>query len=345
MTTNKVFIAPNGRGLARAECLNGDWQMATHLSGMQINCVVADPHHHSRVYAGTQENGVQFSEDQGRTWRSLGSAGVPVKSLAVSPHSPGLIYAGGKPVSLFVSRDGGETWEELPALRQARRWWWFSPAEPPDWRPYVMALTISPTVPEVLLAGIELGGVLRSEDGGRTWSKHRQGAGLDCHSLTFHHTNGNWVYEGSGSGAGAAYSQDGGRTWQKPHKSRRWEKYGFMVAADPARPEVWYLSASPMPNLLRGEWVPPAHQDGQARAAIYRSVGGAPLEKLAGGLPEPMDYLAYALVTLPDAPGELYAGLANGEIWHTADYGDRWEKLSFNMGSVRGKMLVLSAEK
>ncbi len=142
---------------------------------------------------------------------------------------------------------------------------------------------------------------------------------------------------------GAAYSQDGGLTWRKPQNSRLWETYGFMVAADPVRPEVWYLSASPMPKLLRGEFIPPAHQDGQARAAIYRSVGGAPLEKLAGGLPEPMDYLAYSLVTVPEEPGQLYAGLSNGAVWHTADYGDSWKKLSFNIGSIRGKMVVLSA--
>jgi photosystem II stability/assembly factor-like uncharacterized protein len=192
------------------------------------------------------------------------------------------------------------------------------------------------------MAGIELGGVLRSEDGGLSWSKHRRGAGLDCHSLIFHHTDGDWVYEGSGSGAGSAYSQDGGRNWQKPNNSRMWEKYGFMVAADPGRPEVWYLSASPMPKLLRGEFIPPAHQDGQARAAIYRSVGGAALEKLSGGLPEPMDYLAYSLVTVPEEPGHLYAGLSNGEVWHTDDYGDSWTLLPFNMGSVRARMVVMA---
>jgi hypothetical protein len=342
MMDDKTFLAPTGRGLARAE-LNGEgWLVDEPLNDVQVNCLAVDPFVSGRIYAGTQENGVQVSEDQGRTWQPLASLGVPVKSLAVSPHTPGLIYAGGKPVSLYVSRDSGETWAELPALRQARRWWWFSPAEPPDWNPYVMALTLSPTDPKVLMAGIELGGVLRSEDGGLTWSKHRRGAGLDCHSLTFHHTDGNWVYEGSGSGAGSAYSQDGGLTWQKPNKSRMWEKYGFMVAADPGRPEVWYLSASPMPNLLRGEFIPPAHQDGQARAAIYRSVGGAPLEKLSGGLPEPMDYLAYSLVTVPEEPGHLYAGLSNGEVWHTADYGDNWVCLPIDMGSVRGKMVVLA---
>lgn len=53
-------------------------------------------------------------------------------------------------------------------------------------------------------AGIELGAVVRSEDGGRTWSGHRHGALRDCHSLTFHHSHAQWVYEAGGTGGGAA---------------------------------------------------------------------------------------------------------------------------------------------
>ncbi len=338
----KTFLAATGKGLARAENVNGNWQIDHHLAGMKVNTVVVDPADPRRIYAGTQGSGIQVSADGGRNWRQQGSLGVPVKALAISPHSPGTIYAGGKPASLFVSRDGGETWEELEGLRHRRRWWWFSPGDPPGWTPYVQALALSPTDPDVILAGIELGGVLRSTDGGRTWSGHRRGALLDCHSLKFHHTNGDWVYEGGGTGVGAAFSRDGGATWQQP-KAGLGRKYGWMVAADPARPEVWYLSASPQPNLLRGEFDPPAHQDGQARAHIYRSVGGAAWEKLSGGLPQPLDHMAYALVTDSTAPGQLYAGLSNGEIWHTADYGDTWTKMSLKFSSLWPDLLVLPA--
>lgn len=338
---NKIFLTAMGQGLSRAEYLNGRWQVDSCLPGMQINCLVADPHKPRQVYAGTQDHGVQVSEDYGKTWRSLGLEEVPVKSLAVSVHQPGLIYAGGKPVSLYVSQDAGQSWAELPVLRSSKKWWWFSPAEPPDWRPYVQALTISPSDPNVIMAGIEFGGVLRSEDGGQTWSKHRRGAILDCHSLTFHPTNGNWVYQGgAGLKSGVAFSQDGGITWQQP-KDGLAGKYGWMVAADPARPEVWYLSAGNHPNLLRGEFIPPAHVDGRANAHIYRSVGGAAWEQLDGGLPDPLDYMAYALIPDPDSPGHLYAGLSNGDVWHTADYGDSWVQMPFNLEGVQRAMILI----
>jgi len=202
-----------------------------------------------------------------------------------------------------------------------------------------MSLTISPTEPDVMMAGIELGGVLRSDDGGNTWSKHRRGADHDCHSLKFHETNGDWVYQGGGGGAGL--SQDGGITWRKPKKGLG-TKYGWMVASDPKRPEVWYLSASTLPKMWRGEFTPPAHHDGRANGHIYRSAGGAPWERLSGGLPEPLDYMAYALFTDPEASGHLYAGLANGDVWHTLNYGDSWTKLPLNLGQIHNTMIMIS---
>ena len=338
MTQNKVFIAATGKTLSRAKYIDGAWKVEIILEGMRVNCLFCDPSNPQRIYAGTQRNGILVSGDSGKNWESLGLKSTPVKSLAVSPHDPKTIYAGCKPVSLYVSRDGGQSWNELEGMRRAKKWWWFSPAEPPDWRPYVQALTISPSNPDVIMAGIELGGVLRSEDGGQTWSKHRRGADRDCHSLKFHPSNGDWVYQGGGGGA--AFSQDGGLTWRKA-KNGIGTKYGWMVAADPQRPEVWYFSASNLPKLWKGEFTPPAHHDGKANAHIYRSVGGAAWEQLSGGLPEPLDYMAYALVPDPEASGHLYAGLANGDIWHTTDYGDTWKQLPFNMGGIHNSMMMI----
>jgi hypothetical protein len=96
-----------------------------------------------------------------------------------------------------------------------------------------------------------------------------------------------------------------------------------------------------LPKLWCGEFEPPAHRDGQANAHIYRSVGGAPWERLSGGLPEPLDYMAYALATHQDAPGYLYAGLANGDVWQTVNYGDSWEQLPFNLGGIHSSMIMI----
>jgi hypothetical protein len=338
MAQPRIFLATSGEGVNRLENIEGQWQVTQALPGVRVSCLVSDPGNSTRVYAGANLDGVLVSDDAGLTWRPAGMQGVPVKALAISPQQPQTIFAGCKPVSLYVSRNGGEVWEELPQLRRQRCWWWFSPADPPGWAPYVQALAISPTDPERILAGIEVGGVLRSQDGGRTWSKPARGAVLDCHSLMFHPTHGNWVYEGGGGGA--AVSVDAGAAWRKPRAGLT-KRYGWMVAADPAHPEVWYLSASSMPNILRGEFEPPAHVHGKAKAGIFRSTGGGAWELISGGLPEAQDFMPYALLTDPEQSGHLYAGLSNGAVWHSQDYGDNWQRLPFSIpGGIRGMSLI-----
>jgi len=52
--------------------------------------------------------------------------------------------------------------------------------------------------------------------------------------------------------------------------------------------------------------------------------------------------MAYALLTDPDAPGHLYAGLSNGDVWHSADYGDSWQKLPFSLNAIHRTMIALA---
>jgi photosystem II stability/assembly factor-like uncharacterized protein len=340
MTMNaKIFLATTGNGLARAECgADGTWQVEKRVLIQDVRCLAADPRDSQILYAGTQGQGVLRSQDAGKTWQPAGLAGQIVKSIAVSPHpngnaaEPGVVFAGTKnPASVFTSRDGGETWSECVAFRRIRsRWFWFSPAEPP-FTAYVQGIALSPTDPGVIVAGIEYGAVVRSQDGGKTWSDHRPGAVRDCHSLAFHAADGEWVFEGGGTGA--AFSRDGGHTWSQPRGGLD-RRYCWAVAADPAHPEVWYVSASPSPGN--------AHSRDNAQAYIFRLAGGASWEKLSGGLPQPLSSMPYALLTDRTAPGHLYAGLSNGDVWVSEDYGDRWEKLPFNMGGIHTALLLLT---
>ena len=334
----KTLIATNSEGLARA--ISGDsgtWMAESGLNGHDLRCLAVDPLNTNVVYTGTQGEGVLRSEDRGQTWQPAGMAGQIVKSLAVSPHETGVVYAGIKPAGVFVTRDAGASWAELESFRQIRGYrFWRSPAEPPDWGAYVSNIAISPADPDVLVAGVEFGAVVRSDDGGRTWSNHKKGALRDCHTLKFHASDGDWVYEAGASLTGASVSRDGGRTWHKPKKGMK-HAYGWACAADPERPEVWYVSAGPYGLGFE----PQAHQDGRANAAIYRSAGGAAWERLNGGLPQPLTHLAYALVTDPTAPGHLYAGLSSGEVWRTADYGDSWQTLPVNLGPGLRTLVIL----
>jgi hypothetical protein len=335
MTTTlsqKTFIAVDNQQLTRASCdRDGRWSVETLLSSNKASCLASDPTNKNVVYAGTNGEGVFRSEDRGQSWAPLGLEGQIVKSLAVSPHDPDVIYAGLKPASVTLSRDGGQSWTEQESFQRIRgRRFWFSPAEPPDKRPYVQAITISPTNPDVVLAGIEFGAVVRSDDGGQTWSNHLKGTVRDCHDLKFHVTNGDWAYEAGGGGA--ALGRESGSRWRKANKGLGLSKrYGASCAADPERPEIWYYAVSFSPGKAYGR---------EAEVYLYRSSGGGDWQPI-GWVDHPLPQLPVALVTDPSSPGHLYAGLTYGDVYHSADYGDSWQKLPFNMGRIWRSMIVI----
>lgn len=328
-----VLLATTGRGVARAATQHGDrqWSVDVTLANRDVRCLAADPMHPRIVYAGTQGAGVLRSDDGGLTWQPSGLSGHIVKALAVSRTAPQTVYAGTKPALVFVSRDGGITWHELTGFRRIRsRRLWFSPAEKP-YTAFVQALALSPTDSGVIIAGIEAGAVVRSTDGGTTWSGHRGGALRDCHSLAFHPFHGEWAYEGGGTGAGVSVSRDAGATWTQPRTGLD-RHYGWAVAVDCDRPEIWYASLSPGPRQ--------AHSLDNAHAAIFRAAGGAGWQQLSGRLPQPLNAMPYALLADPMVSGQIYAGLGNGEVWHSDDYGDTWRKLSLTLPAARSMVLL-----
>lgn len=332
--SERVLLANTWESVARA-VRHGDskWTVDYMLADRGVRCLAADPCSPATVYAGTDGQGVLRSDDRGKTWRQAGLEGQVVRSLAASPHQAGTLYAGVRPAGFYISRDSGATWQESAGFQRIpNRWWWFSPAGKP-FTAYVQAIAISPTDPDVILAGIEFGAVVRSADGGQTWSAHRSGALRDCHNLKFHAQDGDWAYEAGGTGGGASYSRDGGKTWRKA-KAGLAKHYGVSCAADPARPEVWYVCVAPGPGKAHGD---------QPEVYLYRSNGGAEWEPI-GWSSHPLGGAPTALVTDPGAPGHLYAGLTNGTVFHSIDYGETWDLLPLQLPGIWFSMLVLSAD-
>jgi len=329
----RTFLSTTGSGITRATYRpEGSWTVEESLAGQAVTCLATDLLRPGSVYAGTRAAGVLHSVDGGLSWTPSGLAGQIVKAIAASPLIPGMVFAGTKPARLFCSQDYGLHWEELTSFRNIfSRHFWFSPAEPP-FSAYVQGIALSPTDPAVILVGIEAGAVVRSTDGGKTWHDHRKGALRDCHTITFHSSQGNWVYEAGGTGAGTAISRDGGDTWVQNYDGLD-RRYGWACAADPFHPEVSYLSVSPSPMK--------AHSENDAQAFIFRSNFDGKWEKLDGGLPQPLKYMPYALLTDPGEPGHIYAGLSNGEVWHSQDLGDSWARMPFTLKRVNRSMIMI----
>jgi len=304
----------------------GRWTVEPLPTEADVRCFAVHPREPDTLLVGTQDRGVLRSRDAGRSWAPLGLAEQPVKALALSPREPDTVYAGTRPARLHRSDDGGATWRELAGFRRIPgRWWWFSPAEPP-WQAYVQAIAVSPAESALVLAGIEFGAVVRSADGGASWSGHRAGALRDCHQLRFHASDGRYVYQAGGTGGGAAWSRDGGTTWEKAGRGLA-KGYGVACAADALNPERWYVSVAPGP----GKAYPP-----KGEAYLYRREPSGTWHPI-GWAPHPLSSMPLALAAPGGREGVLVAGLANGDLWRTEDAGDTWERIPVNVGSgVRG---------
>jgi photosystem II stability/assembly factor-like uncharacterized protein len=306
------LLAATGDAIGVLTERDGAWAVEMALSGSGAACVALDPGAPEIVYAGSREGGVSRSEDGGASFRDAGLGDRMIYSIAVSP-ADGAVYAGCEPSMLFRSRDGGESWEELAALREipSAPTWSFPPR---PWTSHVRWIAPSPHDADRLLVGIELGGVMLSEDGGETWMDHRPGAQPDCHALAWHPSVEGRAYEAGGGGA--AWSFDAGRTW-RPADEGRDRNYTWALAVDPADPERWYLSASIGPGA--------AHRGGDPKAHLYRWEGEGPWRLAESGLPQPLDSMPYALAT---ANGAMYAGLVDGRVYRSTDRGDSWERLA-----------------
>jgi hypothetical protein len=312
------LYAATGDCFARLDDAGEAWTVELSLSGSGAQCLAIDPAHPDTVFVGLREGGVRLSVDGGRTWLDCELPERAVFSLAVSA-ADGAVYAGTEPSRLFRSGDNGETWRELKALLElpSRPQWSFPPR---PWTSHVRWIAPSPHDADLLLVGIELGGLMRSSDGGQSWQDHRPGAQPDVHSLAWHPDTPGRAYEAGGGGA--AFSTDAGETWQRADQGRD-RHYTWSVTVDRDDPECWYVSASTGPFAAHGRGDPQAH--------IYRRRGGQAWQPLGGGLPEPLPAMPYALVA---TERRVFAGLANGELWESGNRGDSWKALQLDGASL-----------
>jgi photosystem II stability/assembly factor-like uncharacterized protein len=129
-----------------------------------VQAITVHPTTPDAIYLGTR-CGAYRSLDRGERWERLGfpEDGTEVWSILVHPGNPRLLYAGTSPVGVYRSDDGGDTWRRLPKAVQAER------VKMKSFVCRVMRLAADPARPDELYAALEVGGAMRSPDGGETW--------------------------------------------------------------------------------------------------------------------------------------------------------------------------------
>lgn len=128
------------------------------------------------LFQPSEERGVFKSSDGGKSWNRVlfANADAGAVDLIMDPENPDILYAstwnvrrtpyslssGGEGSKLWKSVDGGANWKDLTANEGF-----------PEGTLGIIGITVSPVDPERLWAIVEAdkGGVIRSDDGGKTW--------------------------------------------------------------------------------------------------------------------------------------------------------------------------------
>ncbi|HEU5004442.1 MAG TPA: hypothetical protein VFW71_16915 [Actinomycetota bacterium] len=276
------------------------------------------------VLAGTQSGTIVSWSGSGEAKVLAKDLGESVTALALARN--GRLLAGCLPVAAWRAKDLGESWTEFRSLATSpgAETWWGAPerdgAQAGKLPASVSAVGAHHKDAKTLYVGINIGGVYRSRDGGKSWFN----LGIpsaDVHSIQLSTARPERVYITTGgcqpTGCGAFCSDDEGISWRAMGEANR-RQYTMGLAAHPTEPDRVIISATGGPP---GTWKAHAHCDvylstdaGRRFRTVVKDLKGAVRRR--------------ALVINPRVPSEAAFGTTTGELWYSNDGGESFDRVA-----------------
>lgn len=335
-----LLYAGTAEGVFAAKREANAWQVTAHkLNDWEVSQLAVDPDQPNRVYAGTRGDGVIVSEDAGQTWRkpNRGKRGPgKIKCITISPHDPSTIYAGTEPIGVWVSHDRGASWSEFTSV-------WDVPSVPnvdypvPAVEPHVRSIAIDPENANNIYASLQVGYMIKSADGGKTWELADENVDADIHTVLLRPDDPKHIYVSTGGhdqrsgrapGRSLYESLDGGESW-RPMAMNLEQEYSVPLAMHPNDPDLLYTAlAFGQPNQWR-------NREGGARAMLVRSTdGGTSWAPMDTGLEEVGRDYVESITFDTTVPDHIYIGTRKGGLFTSEDAGETWSRVDIDLPEI-----------
>ena len=268
-------------------------QTKRDLTYWTLTCMSVDPANPEKIYAGSEHSGLFYTDNAGARWKRA-EPNTPKMMLFSALALNGGVMVGTIPSAVYRSKNGG--WEELAGVRANSAGANFPPS--PELQSRTRYITYDPVAPARLYAGIEVGGMLLSDDSGYSWKPANEGlTDMDIHEVLASKANPGMVYLACGEACFRSLDRAG--HWEDV--SPKTHDYGTAVAEDKTG-TVYVGAAQGRPNL----WI---REEG-AKAAIFRSGDkGASWEKITDNLKGGVMHMCPA----PNGNG-MVAGTSDGTL-------------------------------
>ncbi|MDP9034733.1 MAG: hypothetical protein M3O50_07975 [Myxococcota bacterium] len=288
---------------------------------------------------GASTTGVLASADGGKTWSSLSLQGLSLSSISVAAAHPLRVYVGTQRSGALRSDDGGRTWAAMGFGY-----------------PYgdTLGLSVDPGNADVVVAsvaqidanGAPTGGeIVRSTDGGATWTVTLPGAGLGW-GVTRCAGDASVLY--AATGHGVSRSADGGVTWTTkavgPYGATNIaispggcdDLYALVYADGPKHSIDGGKSFGPALNqgldivpvgssgTLLVDPLRPGHVLFGSHGGIWTSSNGGSAWIVAQGL---LGLMVSSLDVSPLDPSRLWLSSWGSGVWERAASGQPWQRI------------------